>query len=179
MRKKHVLTVWNNFKKKKNTPRKIVTRTLCTLSPVCSLLQWLVTVGRGAGKIGFMQWSLILRLPLIEKKAALWYNGQKSCFRLLFPDLPWYPLSNHHVCFTTHNFVNWNNFKTVLVQVGKTMLYRSRKNSPAGKNGFVIKVQHVLLTLSPYTSLKKIITTVYKKRLNQIFHIFSFLTYAR
>ena len=34
-----------------------------------------------------MQSSLVLRLPLIEKKAALWYSGEKSCFHLLFPDI--------------------------------------------------------------------------------------------
>ena len=34
-----------------------------------------------------MQWSLILRLPLIEKKVVLQHNGEKSCFHLLFPDL--------------------------------------------------------------------------------------------
>ena len=48
MRKKHVLTDWNS---KKNTPRKIVTRMLCTLSSVGSLLLWIVTVNRGADEI--------------------------------------------------------------------------------------------------------------------------------
>ena len=42
------------------------------------------------------------------------------------------------------------------------MLYRSLKFSPAGKDGFIVKVRHVLLTLSLYISLKKIFRTVYK-----------------
>ena len=83
MRKEHLLTVWNS---KKNYPKKNLTWTLCTLSSVGSLLQQLVTMNRAADSLGYTR-KPHLRLPLIKKKAALRYNGEKSRFRLLFHDL--------------------------------------------------------------------------------------------
>ena len=69
-----------------NTLRKIVTWMLYTLSPVGSLTKACNREQRSRW-IWVMQGSLVLRLPLIEKKAELWYSGKKSCFCLLFHNL--------------------------------------------------------------------------------------------
>ena len=94
-----------------------------------------------------IQGSLILRLPLIEKKATLWYNGKKSCFRQIFPDLeilcPIITFVLLPIFLSTEYF-----FEKFWCELEKNMFYSSRKTSPVGKDGFVVEVRHVLLTLS-------------------------------
>ena len=147
----------------KNIMRKFSTQTLCTLSPVGSVLPWLATVNKGADKIGLCKVALFWRLPLIEKKAGLWYSDEKSCFCLLFPDLdtlcPIVTLVLLPIILSAETIS-----EQFWCQLEKYMLYCSRK-TPACKNGVIVEVWHVLLTLSPCVSQivkKKIITNVYK-----------------
>ena len=97
---------------------------------------------------GHTNWWKTLPLWNRRKWLSIAVQWQKIPFSSTF-SWPRNPLSNHLVCFITHNFVNWNNFRAVLVWVVKSMWYHSRKTSPEGKGGFAVEV-HVLLTLSPY-----------------------------
>ena len=83
MRKNHVLTVWNSKKyPEKNCHTNIVHFVSCgfSLAMACNHEQ-------SSRRNWVMQSGLVFRLPLIEKKEALWYNGKKSRFYLLFLDL--------------------------------------------------------------------------------------------
>ena len=90
-----------------------------------------------------MQRSLVLRLTLIEKKAALWYNGEKSHLYLLFPR-PRNPL------FILLPIIS--STETILEQfwceLEKIMLYCLWVK-------VALSSKYDMLTLSPYISLKK------------------------
>ena len=123
----------------KNLNMNIVHFVLCGLS-----LTTVLTVNRGADKIGFMQWCLFLRLPLTlsEKKTALQYKGEKSCYCLLFHNL--------EILCSIVTFFLWpiiSSTATISKQFGckleENMLYCSHKTSLAGKDGFVVEVDFV------------------------------------
>ena len=132
----------------------MVTWTLCTLS-ACGLS---LTTACNRAQRSWQNW-VMQKKPCFEisshwKESSIVVQWRKILFKSTF-SRPKNPLSNYHICFITHNFVSWNNFGAVLVWVWKNVLYHSRKTLPGGKDGFVVEVQHILLTLSPNISVKK------------------------
>ena len=149
-----------------------------TLFPVGSLLPRLVTVHRGADKIGLCKKSLVLRFPLIEKKAALSHKGKKSQFFLLFPNL-------EILCpiFTFILLLRISLTETISEQFWcelEKMCCIIRARLCLGVKMASLLKYNIYCWLCPQTfPLKNQHDHVKKGRLNQILNRFSFLTYAR